>query len=162
MLEAFDIVSSAVADPSRVRILKLLERDELCVCQITVVLDLAPATISKHLALLKSSGLVQQRREGKWIYYRLAEHELNAYARPFLDLLKSALHDDATLAKDNRLLDQVLSTPIQVICDEGRSALDIVACCAPGKRKRAPARATSQAPSPKTIASVRRPSRRSP
>lgn len=159
MLEAFYIVSSAVADPNRVRILKLLERGELCVCQITVVLDLAPATISKHLGLLKSSGLVQQRREGKWIYYRLAEYDLNAYARPFLTLLKNALHNDTTLANDNRLLDQVLSTPIQVICDQGRSALDIDACCT---RKRVRGSATSQVPSPKTVTAVRRPSRRSP
>lgn len=161
MLEAFDIVSSAVADPSRVRILKLLERGELCVCQITVVLDLAPATISKHLGLLKSSGLVQQRREGKWMHYRLAEHELNVYAQPFLALLKNTLHDDSTLEQDNRVLDQVLSTPIQVICDPGRSALAIDACCTTAQRKRAPARAASQAPSPKTVTSVRRPSRRS-
>lgn len=162
MLEAFDIVSSAVADPSRVRILKLLERGELCVCQITAVLDLAPATISKHLAVLKSSGLVQQRRDGKWIYYRLAEHELNAYARPYLALLKSALADDATIAKDNRLLDQVLRTPIQAICDQGRAALDIDGACPPARRESGHSRASSQTHTTKTVAAARRQSRRSP
>lgn len=77
MLETFETVAKAVADPSRARILKLLEGGELCVCQITTVLDLAPATVSKHLAALKTAGLLQQRRDGKWVYYRLAERELN-------------------------------------------------------------------------------------
>jgi len=91
MLETFETVAKAIADPSRVRILKLLEKGELCVCQVTLALDLAPATISKHLAALKTAGLLQQRRDGKWIYYRLAERELNPYAHNFLALLRRIL-----------------------------------------------------------------------
>lgn len=125
MLEAFEIVSSAVADPTRVRILKLLEPGELCVCQITTILDLAPATISKHLTLLRSAGLVQQRRDGKWAYYRLAAHNLNDYARPFLTLVERSLRDDPTIAKDQVLLAQVLATPVQRICELGRAAISI-------------------------------------
>ena len=123
MLETFEIVAKAVADPSRVRILKLLERGELCVCQITAVLDLAPATISKHLAALKTAGLLQQRRDGKWVYYRLAERELNPYAPAFLALVGSLLGDDPTAAQDQRLLDQVNAVDLQVLCDQGRTAL---------------------------------------
>ena len=67
MLETFEIVAKAVADPSRVRILKLLEGGELCVCQITAVLDLAAGTVSKHLAALRTAGLLQQRKDGKWL-----------------------------------------------------------------------------------------------
>ena len=81
MIETFETVAKAVADPSRVRILKLLESGELCVCQITAVLDLAPATVSKHLSALKTAGLLQQRRDGKWVYYRLAEREFNLLMR---------------------------------------------------------------------------------
>ncbi len=124
MLEAFEIVSNAIADPSRVRILKLLELGELCVCQITAVLDLAPATISKHLALLKTAGFVQQRRHGKWVYYRLAEHSLNDYARPFLALVEGSLLDDPTIVEDRRLLAIALATPVQLICARGRAALN--------------------------------------
>jgi DNA-binding transcriptional ArsR family regulator len=124
MLETFETVAKAVADPSRVRILKLLESGELCVCQITAVLDLAAATVSKHLAALKTAGLLQQRRDGKWVYYRLAERELNPYAQHFLGLLGSFLKDDPTVGEDRRILAMVNAVPVQILCDEGRAALD--------------------------------------
>lgn len=123
MLETFETVAKAVADPSRVRILKLLEGGELCVCQITTVVDLAPATVSKHLAALKTAGLVQQRRDGKWVYYRLAERELNPYAPQFLALVRAALANEPTTAEDRRVLALVNAVPVQVLCDQGRAAL---------------------------------------
>jgi ArsR family transcriptional regulator, arsenate/arsenite/antimonite-responsive transcriptional repressor len=123
MLETFETVAKAVADPSRVRILKLLENGELCVCQITMVLDLAPATISKHLAALKTAGLLQQRRDGKWVYYRLAERDFNAYARSFLDLVAASMGDDPTIAEDRRVLPLVNAVPVQVLCDQDRAVL---------------------------------------
>lgn len=104
MLETFEIVAKAVADPSRVRILKLLQLGELCVCDITAALDLAPATISKHLAALKTAGLLQQRRDGKWIHYRLAERAFNPYALAFLDIVATQLDDDPTIAADRASL----------------------------------------------------------
>jgi len=123
MLETFETVAKAVADPSRARILKLLEGGELCVCQITAVLDLAPATVSKHIAALKTAGLVQQRRDGKWVYYRLATREFNPYAAPFLALLGASLADDPTVSEDRRVLAMVNATPLQILCVEGRAAL---------------------------------------
>lgn len=123
MLETFETVAKAVADPSRVRILKLLEGGELCVCQITTVLELAPGTVSKHLGALKTAGLVQQRRDGKWAYYRLAEREFNPYAPTFLRLLDGAMADDPTVAEDRRVLALVNAVPLAVICDQGRAAL---------------------------------------
>ena len=123
MLETFETVAKAVTDPSRVRILKLLESGELCVCQITTVLDLAPATVSKHLAGLKTAGLLQQRRDGKWVYYRLAERELNPYAPAFLALLGAFLRDDPTIGEDQRVLALVNAVPLPVLCDQGRAAL---------------------------------------
>lgn len=123
MLETFETVAKAVADPSRVRILKLLEGGELCVCQITTVVDLAPATVSKHLAALKTAGLVQQRRDGKWVYYRLAERELNPYALQFLALVRASLKEDPTTAEDRRVLILVNAVPVQILCDQGRAAL---------------------------------------
>ncbi len=123
MIETFETVAKAVADPSRVRILKLLEGGELCVCQITTVLGLAAATISKHLAALKVAGLLLQRRDGKWVYYRLAERGLNAYAPQFLGMVRASLADDPTIAEDRRLLAMVNEVPVQVLCDQGRAAL---------------------------------------
>ena len=136
MLETFETIAKAVADPSRVRILKLLESGELCVCQITTVLDLAPATVSKHLAGLKTAGLLQQRRNGKWVFYRLAERELNPYALLFLALVGSFLKDDPTIAEDQRVLALVNAVSLPILCDQGRVALGpklqdskTTACC---------------------------------
>jgi DNA-binding transcriptional ArsR family regulator len=70
-LRMYEAVMKAVADPTRVRILKMLEGGELCVCQIIAVLALSPSTISKHLFLLKSAGLVNDRKEKKWVHYSL-------------------------------------------------------------------------------------------
>jgi len=123
MLETFETVARAVADPTRIRILKMLEGGELCVCQITTVLDLAPATVSKHLAVLKTAGLLQQRRDGKWVYYRQAERDLNPYAPPFLGLVRASLSDDPTVAEDSRVLAQVNAAPLSVVCDQGRAGL---------------------------------------
>lgn len=123
MLETFETVAKAVADPSRVRIMKLLEGGELCVCQITAVMDLAPATISKHLAALKTAGLLQQRRDGKWVYYRLADRQLNTYAPQFLALVRASLQDCPTTTEDRRVLALVNALPLQVLCDQGRAAL---------------------------------------
>ncbi len=155
MLETFETVAKAVADPNRARILKLLENGELCVCQITAVLDLASATVSKHLALLKTAGLLQQRREGKWVYYRRAERVLNPYARPFLMLVGAALADDPTVAEDRRLLALVNAVPVQDLCSQGRAALgpppriaETAACCAPATGKVAPPPSVNAAPVP--------------
>ena len=123
MLETFETVAKAVADPSRTRILKLLDGGELCVCQITAVLDLAPGTVSKHLAALKTAGLLQQRRDGKWVYYRLADRTLNPYAQPFIRLVLGSLQDDPTVVEDRRILALVNAVPVQVLCDEGRAVL---------------------------------------
>lgn len=73
MIETFETIAKALGDASRLRILKLLEGGEVCVCHITEVLGLAPATVSKHLSLLKAAGLVRARKDGRWVHYRLHE-----------------------------------------------------------------------------------------
>ncbi len=129
MLEAFDIVARAVADRSRVRILKLLEPGELCVCQITAVLALAPATISKHLSVLKSAGLVFQRKQGRWVHYRLADRAVNPYALAMLIMIQERVGDDPALNEDRARLARVQSLSLETLCDQGAAAVDAVAFC---------------------------------
>jgi ArsR family transcriptional regulator len=62
----------ALADPTRLRIAVLLSTGELCVCDLTEVLKLPQPTISRHMAKLKSAGIVVDRRAGKWIHYKLS------------------------------------------------------------------------------------------
>jgi ArsR family transcriptional regulator len=63
----------ALADETRIRILKLLEVREMCVCEIMVALDLTQPTASHHLGLLENAGLVRDRKEGKWVFYSLVD-----------------------------------------------------------------------------------------
>jgi ArsR family transcriptional regulator len=66
----------ALADETRLRMLKLLEVRELCVCEVMVALDLTQPTASHHLGLMETAGLVKGRKEGKWVFYRIAEPKL--------------------------------------------------------------------------------------
>jgi DNA-binding transcriptional ArsR family regulator len=66
-------ILKALADENRVRLLLSLRAGELCVCQLIALLELAPSTVSQHLALLRQARLVLTRKKGRWIYYRRPE-----------------------------------------------------------------------------------------
>ncbi|MDO8736544.1 MAG: metalloregulator ArsR/SmtB family transcription factor [Thermoleophilia bacterium] len=100
----YESVFKAAADPVRVRILKLLEGRELCVCELIDVLGLGQSTVSGHLLLMKKAGLVKDRREGRWAHYSLIDRKTNPYALPILALLLGWLEDDAAVRADRRRL----------------------------------------------------------
>ena len=78
----------ALADGTRLRILNLLlERGELCVCELTGALEMAQPKVSRHLAILREAGVVQDRREGLWIHYRI-HPELPLWAGRLLEALR--------------------------------------------------------------------------
>jgi len=66
----------ALADETRLRILRLLEVREMCVCEVMVALGLTQPTASHHLGLLEDAGLVKDRKEGKWVFYSIADPKL--------------------------------------------------------------------------------------
>ena len=119
MIDVFESVGRAISDRNRVRILKMLEPGELCVCQITAILGLAPASASKHLSLLRMAGLLAHRKEGRWVYYRLSAHPNNAYAPVLLDLLRASLEDDPIIAEDRRRLAYVNSISVTDLIKAG-------------------------------------------
>ena len=96
----FVTVAKAVADPTRVRILKMLESGELCVCEITERLGLAQSTVSKHLSLLRHAALVEDRKQGLWVYCRLAENADDGTSTAFLRLVRGSLNDDPVVIGD--------------------------------------------------------------
>lgn len=63
----------ALSDRTRLKILKLLDIREMCVCEIMVALNLTQPTASHHLGILEAAGLVKDRREGKWVFYSLKD-----------------------------------------------------------------------------------------
>jgi len=66
----------ALADENRIRILKLLMLREMCVCEIMVALTLTQPTASHHLGILEKEGVIKRRKEGKWVYYAIANLEI--------------------------------------------------------------------------------------
>jgi ArsR family transcriptional regulator len=92
-------VLNALADRTRLRVLNLLRRGELCVCYFVEILDETQPKISRHLAYLRRSGLVKARREGKWIHYSLATPKDTAVAKVFESAL-DAVVDDKQMQRD--------------------------------------------------------------
>lgn len=106
-IEALTDVYAALADPTRLRILSLLSEDEICVCHIHASLEVPQPTASRHLAYLRRSGLVEARRDGIWMHYRLAKIDNPAIAA----VVKAALHaltHAAISMKDDRRLQSAL------------------------------------------------------
>ncbi|MCE1204242.1 MAG: metalloregulator ArsR/SmtB family transcription factor [Holophagaceae bacterium] len=88
----------ALAHPVRLRILALLQGGELCVCEVAGVLELAPSTVSEHLTALRRTGLVRERKVGRWVHVALSEA---AAARPLVDALWPLMAGaEADLARD--------------------------------------------------------------
>jgi ArsR family transcriptional regulator, arsenate/arsenite/antimonite-responsive transcriptional repressor len=115
-MREFELAVKAVSDPTRTRILKLLEGGGLCVCQVQAVLGLAPSTVSKHLTVLKHAGLVEDRRDGKWIEYGLARDSHNPHAKRVLALLEGDLDRDPAVLADRKRLREIKAIPLAELC----------------------------------------------
>lgn len=100
IMNAADLFKS-LSEPVRLRILYLLSNTEpeLCVCDLVDVLEVPQGTISRHLTHLRLSGLVEDRREGVWVYYRLASPASSIH-EAILQVLKHNLSDQPDLAAD--------------------------------------------------------------
>jgi DNA-binding transcriptional ArsR family regulator len=106
-------VLKALAHPVRLRILAMLRGGELCLCQITAVLELAASTVSAHLSDLKRAGLVVERKDGRWVFHRLAEgEEASAHLVP----LWSSITRDPQLESDARLLRELRRVGVEELC----------------------------------------------
>jgi DNA-binding transcriptional ArsR family regulator len=85
-------VLRALAHPARMEVVAYIAaRGPLCVCHLEEDLDYSQPTISKHLSVLRKAGLVESRREGRWVYYTVGEAALDA-AHGYLEDLKASLH----------------------------------------------------------------------
>jgi DNA-binding transcriptional ArsR family regulator len=105
--------AKGLAHPARLRILAMLDSGELCVCQLTSVLELAPSTVSEHLAVLARGGLVAERKDGKLVFYRLRE---DGVAAGLLQVLLELLGSDPTARADRRVVARLRRIPVAVLC----------------------------------------------
>lgn len=108
--------TKALADESRVRILLALEPGELCVCQIVELLQLAPSTVSKHVSILKQARLAESRKEGRWMFYRLASADGTAEAKELAALVFRLTVNDPRRREDARRLKQILKMDRDELC----------------------------------------------
>jgi DNA-binding transcriptional ArsR family regulator len=121
-LDAAVTAAAALGHPARVRTLAMLRSGELCVCQITAVLELAPSTVSAHLKELRRAGLVTERKAGRWVHFGLAQEPA---ARAWIAAALAAAGDDAQLVADARLVAALRTLPVEDLCRSGfdRTAL---------------------------------------
>ena len=97
-MREFIKVMKALSDPNRVKMLKMLQRKVMCVCEIQAALGLAQSTASKHLKILEEAGLIVFAKEGLWVNYRLADGAGNPYVANLLGNLRYWLEDEAEVA----------------------------------------------------------------
>ena len=96
---------AALSDPTRLRLLKLMNHKEICVCYLQEVLKTNQPKISRHLAYLRKAGLVEARRDGKWSHYRLKKLDKNL--GEILSQTLARLDYEAQIRKDLERLKQV-------------------------------------------------------
>ena len=96
-MKDFIRVMKALADPNRVKIIKMLQHRVMCVCEIQAALGLAQPTVSKHLQILAHAGFVSPEKDGLWVNYRLGDGSSSPYAATLLGNLRHWLEDDAEI-----------------------------------------------------------------
>lgn len=116
-LRDYESVLKAAADPTRVRILKILEGGEMCVCQVIAILSLGQSTVSKHLFLLRAAGLIKDRRERKWVHYSLDRRSDSPYAVRMLRNLQGWLNEDPIIRKDRERAAMARAIGPMAICE---------------------------------------------
>jgi ArsR family transcriptional regulator len=121
----FIAVTKALSDPHRVRALMALRNGELCVCQILELLALAPSTVSKHMSILKQAGLVDSRKDSRWVYYRLVDNTNREQdVRDILKLSISLLEKDAQTLADDKKMAEITSEGLDTLCKRQRCTTD--------------------------------------
>ena len=108
-------ITKALSDQNRVRILLALKGRELCVCQIIELIGLAPSTVSKHMSILRNARLVESRKEGLWMHYRLPGKPVPAIQKAVTWICYS-LETDETVKKDSAQLKKILEMDVEEIC----------------------------------------------
>ena len=93
-MKAFVKTMKALSDPNRVKIVKMLERRNMCVCELQAALKIAQPTVSKHLKILEEAGFVTFDKDGLWVNYRLPDGSHNPYVASLLGKLKHWMVDD--------------------------------------------------------------------
>ncbi len=109
---------AALADPTRLRLLNLMDGREVCVCYFVEILRQGQPKISRHLAYLRKAGLVSARREGKWMHYRMVPQADEA-AASILAAVLASMASDRQMQGDRAKLERACCAPQKLVMPEG-------------------------------------------
>ncbi len=115
-------VYKALGHPARLRIVAMLRTGELCACQITVVLGFAPSTVSAYLAELRRSGLITERKDGRWVHFRLGQSE---DATEISEWLCQRVRRDPQIRSDSAVVRKLRAIPVEELCRTGPDAFQL-------------------------------------
>jgi ArsR family transcriptional regulator len=113
-----ELFFAALADRTRLRLINLMGADEVCVCFFVEVLGTNQPKISRHLAYLRNAGLVEPRREGKWMHYKVVEPADPRASRVF-SAVRAWLSEDPEMRRDRGRLVKVCCAPQPPITIQG-------------------------------------------
>ncbi|MAI77907.1 MAG: hypothetical protein CL917_03110 [Deltaproteobacteria bacterium] len=105
--EKLQRIFKTLSDPTRMRILRLLKSEELMVQELMEVLGMAQSRVSRHLSILREAGLLADRRDGTYVFYRFVHQEDEPWQTGW-KLVESQLRQDTTAQRDDALLGQVI------------------------------------------------------
>ncbi len=101
-------VTKALSDGNRLRtVMALRDMSELCVCQVTEMLGLAPATVSRHMSILQNAGLVENRKNGRWVFYRLSKAAKTEPVVTVMNWLGESLDRSPEIRADRKYLRKI-------------------------------------------------------
>lgn len=109
-------ITKALAEENRLRILMALQRQELCVCQLIELLQLAPSTVSKHVSVLRQARLVNGRKDGRWMFYRTAGDSSPSEVKGAIAWVKKSLSRNERIRQDEKCLKEILKIDREVLC----------------------------------------------
>lgn len=102
-------IFKALSDETKLRIMKILQlRDELCVCEIMQALDISQSRASRNLGILKDADLVNDRRDGVWIYYSINKKKTTEFNQTINELMGQWLKDDEIILADRERLSKAV------------------------------------------------------
>lgn len=108
-------IAKALGDETRLRIMALLENQELCACQIIEAFDLANSTISRHLTLLKQAGLLRSRKSGRWVYYAWSAAD-NPVTQLSQNWVNQVSRHDQRFQADRESMTEILKIDPEELC----------------------------------------------
>ena len=109
-------ITRALNDQTRLRALMALRQGELCLCQLVELLGLAPSTVSRHVNILYETGLVDRRKDGRWVYFKLVGRNGAPEARRALRWVTESLADTPEIVSDEQTLGGVKDSDLVELC----------------------------------------------